>query len=225
MTMKNCGRTVALLALGLFVGSAASADYGVGLKAGTLGIGIEGRWSALPWLDVRVGANSYEYDDSGAQAGINYAATLALQTFYATGNLRFPLSPLRVTAGVFANGNEFNMASKDTNGEQFVIGDDTFDVADVGDLRSVTSFESMAPYLGVGYDFEVFGKVGLNVDFGVLWQGDPSVTLDASGLADAPTEVRARLQPALEAERIELEDEMSGFKAWPVISLGFIYNF
>ena len=32
-------------------------------------------------------------------------------------------------------------------------------------------------------------------------------------------------QDALEAERLELEDEMSDFKAWPVVSVAFIYNF
>ncbi|MDH3266632.1 MAG: hypothetical protein OEM25_06680, partial [Gammaproteobacteria bacterium] len=80
---------------------------------------------------------------------------------------------------------------------------------------------STAPYLGVGYDFEIFGKVGLNFDFGVLWQGEPSVSMQADGLA-AGVQV---FQDALEAERMELEDEMSDFKAWPVVSVAFIYNF
>ena len=30
---------------------------------------------------------------------------------------------------------------------------------------------------------------------------------------------------ALEAERAELEDDISDFKAWPVVSLAFVYNF
>jgi hypothetical protein len=32
-------------------------------------------------------------------------------------------------------------------------------------------------------------------------------------------------QDALEAERQALEDDLSDFKAWPVISLGFVYKF
>ena len=213
----------AMLVLMMF--GTANADFGVGVKAGTLGIGAEARWSPLPWLDVRVGANSYDYSDSGAQAGINYDATLALDTYYATGNFRFPLSPFRITAGAFSNGNEFQMVSQESNGPSLNIGGNTFSTDDVGTLKSVTSFGSTAPYLGIGYDFEVFGKVGLNLDFGVLWQGEPEVTLDATGLASAPAEVQAALLPALETERVELEDEMSHFKAWPVISLGFVYNF
>lgn len=219
--MKTTFTKAAFAALALAAFGTAGADFGIGLKAGTLGLGVEGRWSALPWLDVRVGANSFDYDDDGSQAGINYDATFALDTYYATGNFRFPLSPFRVTAGAFSNGNEFRMMSADTGGASFDIGGSTFSSADVGTLQSVTSFADTAPYLGVGYDFEILGKVGLNFDFGVLWQGDPSVSLEADGLA-AGSQV---FQDALETERLELEDEMSDFKAWPVVSVAFIYNF
>jgi len=215
----------ALIAAALLSSSVASADFGAGIKAGTLGIGIEGRWSPLPWLDVRVGANQYDYDASGPQTGIDYDATLALDTYYLTGNLRFPLSPFRVTAGAFANGNELQMTSQDTGGADLIIGGTRFASADVGALQSITSFGSTSPYFGVGYDFEVFGKVGLNLDFGVLWQGEPSVSLIATGFDSAPPAIQDVLGPALEAERLELEDEVSDYKAWPVLSLSFIYNF
>jgi hypothetical protein len=214
-----------LVLLVLAFSGAASADFGVGLKAGTLGIGIEGRWSPLPWLDLRMGANQYDYDATGTQAEIDYDATLALDTYFLTGNFRFPLSPFRVTAGMYTNGNELQMASQDTLGTDFNIGGQTFSAADVGSLQSTTSFDDTAPYLGVGYDFEIFGKVGLNLDFGVLWQGDPLVSLYATGLETAPAPVQAELIPALETERLELEDEINDYKAWPVISLSFVYNF
>ena len=97
--------------------------------------------------------------------------------------------------------------------------------ADVGTLQAVASFDDFAPYLGIGFDFEVFGKVGLNFDFGVLWQGEPAVSLQATGLPNAPAAVQAQLLPELETERLELEDAISGYKAWPVVSLAFIYNF
>ena len=217
--------TATLAVLALLACGTATADFGVGLKAGTLGLGVEGRWKAVPWLDVRLGLNNFEYDDSGTQAGVAYNGTFGLDSIYATGNFRFPLSPFRVTAGVVSNGNEFTLTSQDTRGLSFDIGNDTFSADDVGTLQSVTSFDSIAPYVGVGYDFEIFGKVGLNLDFGVLWQGEPSVTLEATGLETAPPAVQDALTVELENERLELENEMSDFKAWPVISLGFVYNF
>ena len=98
-------RTV-VIALILSLSSTAKADFGVGFKAGTLGLGIEGRWAPLPWLDLRAGANQYDFDDTLSEGGINYDATMSLDTYFLTGNLRFPASPFRLTAGAFSNGNE-----------------------------------------------------------------------------------------------------------------------
>jgi hypothetical protein len=215
----------ALIALVLTSCGTVNADFGVGMKAGTLGLGIEGRWSPLPWLDIRAGMNRFDFENSGTQANVDYDGVLAMDNYFLTGNFRFPLSPFRVTAGAYSNGNELQLVSQDTSGEDFTIGGIPFSPDDVGTLHSNTSFEEIAPYFGVGYDFELFGKVGLNLDFGVLWQGEPTVTLDATGLDTAPPDVQRILELALEAERRALEDEISDYKAWPVVSLSFVYNF
>lgn len=224
--MKRHTLKAALAACVLLASGTAAADFGVGVKAGTLGIGLEGRWDPpIPWFDVRLGANRYDYNDSGDYSGIDYDATLALDSFYLTGNLKFPMSPLRLTVGAFSNGNEVRLLSRDTGGLDLEIGGGTFPVADVGALRSTTSFGSTAPYVGVGFDFELFGKAGLNLDFGVLWQGEPTVSLAATNWDNLSPAEQSLLGPALDAERAELEDEISDFKAWPVVSLGFVYNF
>lgn len=219
--MKSTILKAALTAFAIMAVSTASADFGVGVKAGTLGLGVEGRWSPLPYLDFRAGVNTYDYDDDGSHAGIDWDATLALDSYYATGNLRFPLSPFRITAGAFSNSNEFQMTSQDTGGQDLEIGGVPFSPADAGTLQGLASFDDVAPYVGVGFDFEVLGKVGLNFDLGVLWQGEPGVALTADGLAAGDPSFEA----ALEAQRLELEDDLSDFKAWPVLSVSFIYNF
>lgn len=219
--MSNVNRNAWLLVLTLCASGAASADAGVGFKVGTLGLGLEGRWNPIRWVDIRAGFNRYDHDASGSEAGINYDATFAMDTFYATGNFRFPLSPFRVTAGLYSNGNEVLLSSQDSGGASFDIGGSTFTAAEVGTLSSTTSFRSTSPYFGVGYDFEVFGKAGLNFDIGILWQGEPSVAIQADGLAaNLPA-----FQTALESERLELEEGLNDYKAWPVISLALIYKF
>ncbi len=221
MKFKNLKAALAVLAL-LASGSAA-ADFGVGVKAGTLGLGLEGRWDPpVPWFDLRAGINQYDFEDDGGYAGVNYDATLALDSYYLTGNFKIPLSPFRFTVGAFSNGNEMRMSSQDA---LIDIGGSVFDTSTIGTISSVTSFEETAPYAGVGFDFELFGKAGLNLDFGVLWQGDPFVTLEASNWDNLSAGEQALLAPAIEAERAELEDDMSDLKAWPVVSLAFVYNF
>ena len=61
----------------------------------------------------------------------------------------------------------------------------------------------------------------MNLDFGVLWQGSPRVEIASDDfLSGNPT-----FEASLEAERQELEDNLSDYKIWPVVSLGFVVNF
>ena len=219
MTTFRSKTGVIALAL-LTAGYANAGDFGIGARAGTLGLGLEATWQPLPYLDLRLGANAYDYDYDGPQAGIDYDGTLAFENFYATGSFHFPMSPMRVTAGAYSNSNEIQLINSDL--DDLEIGGITYPGAGIGTLTSTSSFESTAPYLGIGFDFSLAGKVGLNLDLGVLWQGDPEVTLEASGpLGQDPL----FQQIALEAERLELADDLSNFKAWPVVSLGFFYTF
>jgi hypothetical protein len=216
-------KTIVLLgALTLCTAASANDDFWVGVKAGTLGYGAEAAWKPLEWLDVRAGANFYDYNDAGAQAGINYDGTLALDTIYVTGNFRFLLSPFRLTAGAFMNSNEVRLVSQpmpsyDLGSTQGYL------PAEVGSLQSVASFSDVSPYLGAGYDFSVMDRLGLSLDFGVLWQGEPTVSMTSDGalaLINDPG-----FLADLEAERLELEDELKNMKAYPVISIGFSFNF
>ncbi len=217
-------KAVLLLSALAITGSASANDnFWVGVKAGTLGYGAEVTWRPIRWLDVRAGGNFLDYDDSGSQAGINYDATLALNTYYLTGNFRFPLSPFRMTVGAFANNNELQLASLDAG--SILVGDNPtpYTAADVGTIRSVASFESVAPYLGAGFDFRVLDRLGLSLDFGVLWQGNPTITITSDGLLGAAD--NAGFLADLEDERQQLFDEISDLRAYPVVSIGLSFNF
>lgn len=220
-TMKAAVAAAALLASG-----SALADFGVGVKAGTLGLGVEGRWEPpVPWLDFRVGVNRYDLGVNDDYAGIDYDATLAFDNYYLTGNLKFPLSPFRFTVGAYSNSNELRLQNAITGDLLIDIGGIPFPVDRVGRLRGTTSFDDTAPYVGVGFDFEVLGKAGLNLDFGVLWQGEPAVSLEATNWENLSPVEQALLGPALAEEQRALQDDISDYKAWPVVSLAFVYNF
>lgn len=215
--------TLALLGVATLSLSASPAfadnEFGVGVRAGTLGGGIEATWQPLRYLDVRLGVNYFAFEESGSLSGINYDGTLNLESVYTTVSYHFPNSPIRVTAGIYGNGNEYNLVSDDS---PFIdIAGTVYSRAQAGTLRSTTSFEDVAPYAGIGFDFSVFRRLGLNVDIGLLWQGDAQVTLTADGSLSN----NSGFQSSLEEERREIEAEMADFKVWPVVSLGFHYNF
>ena len=209
---------VALVA-GLATPAVADDDFWVGVKAGTLGLGVEATWRPSRYIDFRVGANKFSYDDDGTEAGIDYDTELDLQSLYATANVRPPLSPFRFTAGIVSNGNELNLASRSTS--TFDIGGSTFTSAQVGQLQGGVEFDSVVPYAGIGFDFRLFDTLGLNLDAGVLFQGTPQATLRATG----PIASDPQFQSELALEQQELQDAVDDYELYPVISLGFSFNF
>lgn len=217
MTGKRLIATVLLL----MGASMASADDNLwlGVKAGTLGFGAEATWRPVPYLDLRAGANAYSLDRNGTEAGIDYDGNADLQTAYATLNLRVPLSPFRVTAGVFSNGNELSLTSRETS--TFQIGSQTYTSSEVGTLRANAGFEDWAPYVGVGFDFRLLDTLGLHLDGGVLRQGSPVVTLSADG----PIASNPQFQQQLAAERTELQNSVDDYELYPVVSVGLSFNF
>ena len=222
---RSMAGTLLLASLATGVASADDSQWGVGVKAGTLGLGAEARWSGLPYIDFRVGMNAYSVDANGEELGIAYTGEADLDTIYLTANFHFPLSPFRLTAGAFVNGNEVNLVGDETGTYNFGSSPTDWTQDQVGVLSSTTSFASTAPYLGLGFDFEVFGKAGLNFDLGVLYQGDPDVTLESTGTAFTDPILGPEFQAAIEEERLDLENKMDKYRIYPVVSLSFVYNF
>ena len=54
---------------------------------------------------------------------------------------------------------------------------------------------------------------------------NPSVSLGVSNYDNLSPAEQAAIDSALDVERAQIEDDISDYKAWPVISLGFVYNF
>ncbi|MEL7297802.1 MAG: hypothetical protein AAGJ86_09065 [Pseudomonadota bacterium] len=219
--MKTQWIAATSLALSLVAGSAAADDDNLwlGLRAGTQGLGLEATWRPVPYLDLRAGFNTYDYDTDREEAGINYDVDVDLSSAYLTLNARVPLSPFRFSAGLVANGNEGGFIGTDTG--TYTIGGETFNATDVGTLRGKATFDSVSPYAGVGLDFRVFDTFGLHFDAGAMYQGEAELSLAADGALSS----QQAFQDALERERIELQDEISDYKWYPVVAVAFSVNF
>ncbi|MEO0575710.1 MAG: hypothetical protein AAF004_09625 [Pseudomonadota bacterium] len=211
----------ALVAAALIASPDADADDNlwIAARAGTQGIGLEGTWRPVPYLDLRLGFGQYDFDTTRNEAGIDYDVNVDISTFYATLNARVPLSPVRFSAGLVSNGNEASFLGNDTG--TYTIGGETFDATDVGTLRGTTSWDDIAPYAGMGLDFRIADTLGLHFDAGVMYQGEGSVTLTADGTL-ANNQI---LIDALEEERAELEDELGDYEWYPVVAVSFSFNF
>src|SRR3989344_5673599 len=206
--------TVLILALSVTL---AHADVGVNLKAGTLGAGVELSKSFSDKLSLGLGFNSYDYKTTDRASDIDYDFNFDLQSVALLANYHPFSGAFRFTGGVVYNKNELNLTGKPT-GTSYVINGVTYTAAQVGTLNGKLTFNSTAPYLGIGWGNRPGAKVGVSADIGVLYQGSPKLALTATGAA-------AGLTSDLEQERRSAEADLSDFKWYPALSFGVYFRF
>lgn len=213
---------LAMLAFALTANTGAQAqEFAAGVKAGTLGFGVEVATSLANHLDGRLGFNYFSLDDSSALTDIDYDIDLTLQTFSALLDWHPLGNGFRLTGGAFYNGNEADVTSRTTGNVE--IGNQSFVIGPNDRVTGNVDFNKFAPYLGLGWGNYFTGKSWLSVSFdvGVMFQGAGNIDLQAEGpLSSAPGVAAALAQEEREAEK-EIED----YEFYPVISLGIAYHF
>ena len=219
-------RFIAAAFLFLLTGTAAWADVGVLLKAGTLGAGLDVSVGMSESLGLRLQANALNYDHDITESDVDYNADLELKS---AGLLLdwHPFSGVfRVSAGAYWNGNEATAVGKPTGGF-YEINGVPYPSAAIGSLDGQIDFESVAPYFGIGWASAPKAGRGITFafDLGVLYQGEPNVGLTAVCGPLVPAPQCAQLQSDVAAEQASLQEELSDYKFYPAVSFGIGYRF
>lgn len=202
----------------LLLTAVAGADVGVNFKAGTLGLGVELSRSFSERLSVGLGFNSYNYKTTDRASDVDYDFDFDLQSVALLAHYHPFGGVFRFTGGVLRNENELNLTGRPTAGSSYVINGVTYNASDVGTLSGKLTFDSTAPYLGLGWGSRPGGRFGMSADIGVLYQGSPKLVLTATGPA-------AGLSSDIEQERRSAEEDLSDLEWYPVLSLGIYFRF
>lgn len=199
-----------LVLSGLFVAGTAAADgFGLGIKAGTLGVGVEGTFGLTERFNLRVGANSYSYSYNETASGIRYDAELDLQSAALLLDWHPFAGTFRVSAGVLRNKNAVHLVATatDVGGSPYPAG---------ARVNGDVTFKKSAPYVGIGWGNAAKpGFLGISVEVGAMFQGKPDVTLTSSDVSEAD----------LRREEQEAEADLADFDVYPVVSLGLSFRF
>jgi hypothetical protein len=200
--------------------SQAHAQATLGGKVGTLGLGIEGSYQFSEQWSIRGGFNQYDYDFEDDLDGVDFDGDLELSSIALLGDYRPFSAGFRITGGAVFNGNAIKAVADPAN--TYAIGDNIYTQAETGVLSADTDFDSVAPYLGLGWDVGIGERLSLNFDLGVLFQGEASVSFTSVGgtLSDNPTFIAD-----LEAEERLAEDDLEDYDLYPVLSIGISYAF
>jgi hypothetical protein len=224
MTMSR-RLAAATLAPLLLLPAISSADTSIGLRAGTLGLGAEISFAVSQRVALRVGADTYTPKmRTITQEDVDYDVNAKLRS----GSLLVDWFPFannfRVSLGAILNRNKASGTGKPSGGS-FTLNGQTINASDVGSLDLQVAFKKTAPYLGIGYGRPVKAGLSFISDLGVMFQGVPTSTLTATCSATATVGNCNALQSAVAGEQSTVQDNISKFKYYPVVSVGLAYTF
>ncbi|MBW2621747.1 MAG: hypothetical protein JRD68_02475 [Deltaproteobacteria bacterium] len=202
--------------------SALAADFAVTAKFGTPGLGGDLTKGIVPNINGRLNINWLNYDYSSTASDVAYSFNLKLLTIGALADWYPGEGGFRVTGGIYFNNNQISGTGRLTSGGPFEIGPNTYTAAQLGALTAGIDFNTLAPYIGIGWGnpLRQESRWTFAFDLGVLYQGSPKVTLTATN----PTAIAA-LNTDLATEQDSVAQALRSFKFYPVLTLGISYNF
>jgi len=221
--MRKLFVAAAVLPLLAFPG-VAPADTSLGVRAGTLGGGVELSHAFSQRTGVRLNIDGYNLSRTATQDNIQYDMKLKLQTGSLLGDWYPFAGNFRISAGAVHNGNKLTLKGQPT-GTTYTINGVTYNASDVGSFDAQVDFKKAVPYFGIGYGRPINSGLSLIFDLGVLFQGTPRSSIDVTCGASTPALTCTQLQSDATAEQSRLDDSLHNFKYYPVVSLGLAYTF
>jgi hypothetical protein len=198
---------------------------GVGVRAGTTGLGADVGWNVAPTLDARIGYSALNFGSHINSGDVRYDAKLKLSNLSALADWRIGGPLFRVTAGVILNDNKYDM-NGEPSGSTYRINGTTYSSSEVGSLSgTVRSGNRLAPYLGVGGGNVAGLGVGFYWDLGIMFMGSPKANLTANCGAAVSASRCAQIQGDAASAQRSLEDDLKRFKYYPVANIGITVGF
>jgi len=217
--------TVTVMSCGVLSTQVYAEGSAISARFGTLGAGLEYERSFTDSFNGRLGFNTFNFDKDFDASGIDYEGELDFSNVtalidYHPGGVKF-----RITSGIAYNGNSINAIGSPANGN-FNLNGVTYTAAEVGTLSGDIEFDSIAPYLGIGYGnaAKVSGSWGFNIDLGVLFSGAPKANLQVDCGTAVPTMICNQIQSDANQEAVAFEEDLDDFEVYPVITLGISYK-
>jgi hypothetical protein len=214
--------TAVFLSIAQF-GYAGPVEFAVSAKVSTLGLGAEVLTKITPRINARLGINTFDYDFSETESGIEYDIELQLSSCALLCDWHPFEGGFRISGGLVLNNNELEMIGRQSASATYTIDDTIYTSDQVGTLKAEIDFNDIVPYAGIGWG-NAFGgdkRWGFVFGIGVVFQGSPEVSLTATGTSASD----ATFQAELANEKKQLEDELEDFKYYPVIALSITYKF
>jgi len=213
--------------------------FGGGVKVSTLGVGAEVAARVLWRANLRAGFNVLGYSRTFNKDGISYNGHLAFRTVEGHFDF-FPWAEnFHIGPGVISYiGDPIKARATVTGNQNFTLGGVTYysDPASPTNANGKIDFNQIAPIVTLGWGNLVprrkSKRFSVPFEIGAAFQGSPKATLGLSGnVCTSPGVncVNAASNPNVQinvlAEQNKINNSMSFFKVYPIISVGLGYKF
>lgn len=230
-----------LVASSLILNPAAllASDFGIGVKAGTVGAGVDLSMTISEKVNVRVSLTSTDIDfddesftvgDAGGEAEVvadlsmDFGANALLIDWYVFDGT------FHITAGMLKNNGSIDINGS-INGSVTLDGQ-TYAVDAIQDIGgSISAGESYEPYLGIGWGRKADNDSGLSLsaELGVVLM-NPKASLTATlnptrSTAGSDGLTQTALDSDIQTAEDDINDDLSDLEMFPIISIGLNYAF
>ena len=213
-------RFVVLAAAALTVGPAALSAQGFAIagRVGSLGLGAEAALGLSPMLAVRGGLGLMPLEPTATIDDIEFTVGLP-DTWFNIGADVYLGSGFRIGGGMLFKPDDPTLVGELTGTASIEIGDQVYTSTEVAQLDGVLDSKDQAPYVIIGFGRHAAPGVGLFLDLGAAFLGEPEVRLDASG--DPAIVGSTEFQAELRKQEQRTEDDLGSYlKLWPIVNFG-----
>lgn len=207
-------KKILALALAIFP-ALALADTSIGMRVGSLGLGVEVSYPLSQRFSLRINADGYSYSRTFNQNGIDYDGKATLRTASLQADWYPFANNFRISAGPMYNGNKLDLTGPPGT---VTVNGNTYQAT----LEGQVEFKKYVPYAGIGYGRPIGTGLSLTMDFGMMFQGTPKATLTGTC---SPPAACTNFQSDLAAQEASMNDAIKNFRYYPVVSLGLAYTF
>jgi hypothetical protein len=189
----------------------AAAQFGIGARFGTTGVGAEATFGLTSRLGLRASLTAIPLEPELTLSDITYQIEPPSPIFALGAD--FNLGFFRLFGGLLMGADELTANGVYTN--TVTIGDQTY--VGSGTITARIESASVAPYGGIGFGRTIGRGVGLTLDLGAALLGEPTVRLSATGPVTSQPDYEANRQ----REQQRIQDDVDKYvKVYPMISLG-----
>lgn len=213
-------------------GTARAAGVALTGDLGSTGIGAHVTVPIAPdyGAEARLGTNylrGYKFNRNTGQVAYDFKASLR------TVDVLLDWHPMRtgfrLTGGLVYNNNVVDGVGVPSRITTFTFENGSYSTSQIGKLIGRINFDSVAPYLGIGWSMPDSGRGwSASSDLGVMYQGSPKTNLTFGGCSLPGTGcalVANALTPLLAAETRRVDDELRTYRFFPVLRVGVSYRF